>query len=75
MFVGLVIVTMDMLYPHLFSTIMEVDYDTPYDRHVIIEESKHWSRSKNWKKGLEEPPGLGRRILRYDRSLLKVFLI
>lgn len=56
----------DLTYPHRFSTILEVDYDTPYDRHVIIEESKHWMKSPNWKKGLEEPPGLGRRILRQD---------
>ena len=28
-----------MIFPHQFSTILEVDYDTPYDRHVIIEES------------------------------------
>lgn len=28
-----------MIFPHSFSTILEVDYDTPYDRHVIIEES------------------------------------
>jgi len=62
--VGLAIVAVDVLYPHRFSTILEVDYDTPYDRHVIIEESKHWTKTKNWKKGLEEPPGLGRRILR-----------
>lgn len=36
---GLVITAIDMIFPHQFSTILEVDYDTPYDRHVIIEES------------------------------------
>uniref|UniRef100_A0A0A9Y706 Dual oxidase maturation factor 2 n=2 Tax=Lygus hesperus TaxID=30085 RepID=A0A0A9Y706_LYGHE len=60
-FVGLVIIAIDFIYPNKFSTILEVDYDTPYDRHVIIEESHHKQRTG---KGLEEPPGLGRRILR-----------
>ncbi|KAK9501853.1 hypothetical protein O3M35_012504 [Rhynocoris fuscipes] len=59
--VGLIILTIDLIYPNRFSTILEVDYDTPYDRHVIIEESHHKRRNG---KGLEEPPGLGRRILR-----------
>lgn len=36
---GLVITAIDLIFPHQFSTILEVDYDTPYDRHVIIEES------------------------------------
>ncbi|XP_001607607.2 dual oxidase maturation factor 1 isoform X2 [Nasonia vitripennis] len=36
---GVVITAIDMIFPHSFSTILEVDYDTPYDRHVIIEES------------------------------------
>lgn len=36
---GVIITAMDMIFPHSFSTILEVDYDTPYDRHVIIEES------------------------------------
>ncbi|CAH1396834.1 unnamed protein product [Nezara viridula] len=58
---GLVILAIDFIYPNRFSTILEVDYDTPYDRHVIIEESHHKRRAG---KGLEEPPGLGRRILR-----------
>lgn len=39
LFVGAVITAIDMIFPHQFSTILEVDYDTPYDRHVIIEES------------------------------------
>lgn len=60
-FTGLVILAIDFIYPNRFSTILEVDYDTPYDRHVIIEES-HTKRRAG--KGLEEPPGLGRRILR-----------
>ncbi|XP_033230346.1 dual oxidase maturation factor 1 isoform X2 [Belonocnema kinseyi] len=39
LFAGIVITAIDMIFPHQFSTILEVDYDTPYDRHVIIEES------------------------------------
>ncbi|KAL1137842.1 hypothetical protein AAG570_009538 [Ranatra chinensis] len=58
---GLIILTVDLIYPNRYSTILEVDYDTPYDRHVIIEDSHHKRRSG---KGLEEPPGLGKRILR-----------
>lgn len=41
-----------MAFPHKFSTIMEVDYDTPYDRHIIIEESKD---TKHKRPRLEEP--------------------
>ncbi|XP_014470210.1 PREDICTED: dual oxidase maturation factor 1 [Dinoponera quadriceps] len=36
---GLIITAIDLIFPHQFSTILEIDYDTPYDRHVIIEES------------------------------------
>lgn len=36
---GIIITIIDLIFPHQFSTILEVDYDTPYDRHVIIEES------------------------------------
>ncbi|XP_050421196.1 dual oxidase maturation factor 1 isoform X1 [Adelges cooleyi] len=60
--VGLIIVAVDCVYPHKFSTILEVDFDTPYDRHIIIEDSS--TRKKRVGKSLEEPEGLGRRILR-----------
>ncbi|XP_034946209.1 dual oxidase maturation factor 1 [Chelonus insularis] len=39
LFCGIIITVIDLIFPHQFSTILEVDYDTPYDRHVIIEES------------------------------------
>lgn len=65
--VGMLIVAIDCVYPHKFSTILEVDYDTPYDRHIIIEDSIH--RKKRVGKSLEEPEGLGRRILRFGRVL------
>ncbi|XP_022182880.1 dual oxidase maturation factor 1 [Myzus persicae] len=61
--VGLIIVAIDCVYPHKFSTILEVDFDTPYDRHIIIEDSIH-RKKRVGNKSLEEPEGLGRRILR-----------
>lgn len=51
------------MYPHRFSTVLEVDFDTPYDRHIIIEDS-HYHRKKRSNKGNEESAGIGRRILR-----------
>lgn len=38
-FSGTIITAIEFIFPHQFSTILEVDYDTPHDRHVIIEES------------------------------------
>lgn len=73
MIAGVVITMVDLIYPHRFSTVLEVDYDTPYDRHVIIEEShdKRYQKKKNSNAKLEEPPGagLGSRILRYCQFL------
>ena len=46
-------------------------YDTPYDRHVILEESHDVRYRKRNSKGLEEPPGLGSRILRRLSSKTK----
>lgn len=62
--IGLIIAIIDLVWPHRFSTILEVYYDTPYDRHVILEESHDVRYRKRNSKGLEEPPGLGSRILR-----------
>ncbi|XP_049873226.1 dual oxidase maturation factor 1 [Pectinophora gossypiella] len=42
--VGLVIAVLDMIWPHRFSTVLEVDYDTPYDRHVLIVDSRQRAR-------------------------------
>lgn len=58
---GVVISVVDWMYPNRFSTVIEVDYDTPYDRHVIIEES-HDTRFK--KRGSKDEQSLGSRILR-----------
>ncbi|CAL4123244.1 unnamed protein product, partial [Meganyctiphanes norvegica] len=38
--IGLVISLLDLMFPHTFSTILEVDFDTPFDRHIIIRESE-----------------------------------
>lgn len=65
---GVIITTVEILLPNSFSTVLEVDYDTPYDRHIIIEDSRgrrfQKKRSNNGGK-LEEPgeAGFGR-ILR-----------
>jgi dual oxidase maturation factor 1 len=65
LFIGLIVSAMDLIWPHKFSTILEVYYDTPYDRHVILEESHDVRyRKRNSKGGLEEPVSLGSRILR-----------
>ncbi|KAJ8966087.1 hypothetical protein NQ317_000037 [Molorchus minor] len=66
---GVIITTIEIIHPHSFSTILEVDYDTPYDRHIIIEDSRgkrfQKKRNSNGSK-LEEPEiaGIGSRILR-----------
>ncbi|XP_052753490.1 dual oxidase maturation factor 2 [Galleria mellonella] len=42
--VGLLIAALDLMWPHRFSTVLEVDYDTPYDRHVLIVDSRQRAR-------------------------------
>jgi len=37
--VGISISVIDLIYPHKFSTILEMDYGTAFDRHTIIEDS------------------------------------
>merc|ERR1712183_154226 len=56
----------DLVYPHKFSTILEVDFGTPFDRHTIIEDSQEMKKKKKNLPKLEEPPsaGLGSRLLR-----------
>uniref|UniRef100_A0A1Y1M2Q4 Dual oxidase maturation factor 1 n=1 Tax=Photinus pyralis TaxID=7054 RepID=A0A1Y1M2Q4_PHOPY len=67
LFTGVIITIIEIVYPHSFSTILEVNYDTPYDRHIIIEDSHgkrfQKKRSSNNSK-LEEPTGFSSRILR-----------
>lgn len=62
--VGVVISIIDLVWPHTFSTVLEVYFDTPYDRHVILEESHDVRYQKRNSRNLEEPIGLGSRILR-----------
>lgn len=57
------------MWPHTFSTVLEVYYGTPYDRHVILEESSDVRYRKRGTAGggaggLEDQRGLGSRILR-----------
>lgn len=56
----------DIIYPHKFSTILEVDFGTPFDRHTIIEDSQETKKKKKIVPKLEEPQGagLGTRLLR-----------
>jgi len=59
----------DLIHPHKFSTILEVDFGTPFDRHTILEDSVETKKGRKKKQAiphLEEPPsaGLGTRLLR-----------
>lgn len=71
--VGLSISIIDLMYPHKFSTIMEMDYGTPFDRHTIIEDSHETKKKKKWAPKIEEPTGNGlggllRRLSKRDRD-------
>ncbi|XP_057665329.1 dual oxidase maturation factor 1-like [Diorhabda carinulata] len=64
---GVIITTVEIINPHSFSTILEVDYDTPFDRHIIIEDS----RGKRFEKkktdtNLESPNSLGKILRRLN---------
>uniref|UniRef100_A0A0K2TDJ0 Dual oxidase maturation factor 1like [Ceratitis capitata] n=1 Tax=Lepeophtheirus salmonis TaxID=72036 RepID=A0A0K2TDJ0_LEPSM len=72
--VGFAISIIDLIYPHKFSTVMEMDYGTPFDRHTIIEDSNETKKKKVIPK-LEEPSmsvvglgGLLRRFSKRDRE-------
>lgn len=71
--VGLSISIIDLIYPHKFSTILEMDYGTPFDRHTIIEDSHETKKKKKIHPKLEEPltvgfGGLLRRLSKRDRD-------
>ncbi len=74
---GLCITVLDLLYPHKFSTVLEMDYGTPFDRHTIIELSNEKKKKKRARQpGLESPKsvftGLIRRLSKrgeHDRAL------
>jgi len=65
-FLGGAVSIIDLVYPHKFSTILEVDFGTPFDRHTIIEDSQETKKKKKTVPRLEEPAsaGLGTRLLR-----------
>merc|ERR1719367_790939 len=70
--VGFSISIIDLMYPHKFSTVLEMDYGTPFDRHTIIEDSHETKKKKKWVPKLEEPNnglgGLLRRFSKRDRD-------
>ena len=71
--VGSSISIIDLMYPHTFSTVLEMDYGTPFDRHTIIEDSHETKKKKKWVPKLEEPVGVGiggllRRLSKRDRD-------
>lgn len=55
--VGFSISIIDLMYPHKFSTVLEMDYGTPFDRHTIIEDSHETKKKKKWVPKLEDPNG------------------
>ncbi len=72
--VGLAISVIDLLYPHKFMTILEMDYGTPFDRHTIIDDS-HETKKKKQRAApkLEETMSVGfggllRRLSKRDRD-------
>lgn len=68
----MVITAIDMIFPHRFSTILEVDYDTPYDRHVIIEESFDTRNIRRRLPKIED--SFGDRIIRFRFDSLIVYV-
>ena len=72
MLIGISISVIDLIYPHKFSIVMEMDYGTPFDRHTIIEDSHETKKKKKWVPKLEEPNnglgGLLRRFSKRDRD-------
>lgn len=56
---GWLIATLDWIYPHRFSTILDLDFDTPYDRHIIIEDSQDTRKRRFKIPRLEEPINAG----------------
>ncbi|XP_057365578.1 uncharacterized protein LOC130686459 [Daphnia carinata] len=61
---GLVITLVEIAFPHKFSTVIELDYDTPYDRHIIIEESRDTKVGKRRSRFEEPISNFGSRIFR-----------
>jgi len=71
--VGVSISVIDLIYPHKFSIVLEMDYGTPFDRHTIIDDSHETKKKNKFKPKLEEPSsnglgGLLRRFSKRDRD-------
>lgn len=71
--IGVSISVIDLIYPHKFSIVLEMDYGTPFDRHTIIEDSHETKKKKKWVPKLEDPSsnglgGLLRRFSKRDRD-------
>jgi len=69
--VGTSISVIDLIYPHSFSTVLEMDYGTPFNRYIIIEDSHN---TKNKKKNAPPEPahagfgGLFRKLSKRDKE-------
>lgn len=69
--VGITISVIDLVWPHTFSTTLEIYFDTPYDRHVILEESHDVRYQKRNSRGMDE--SFGHKILRRLSSKTRDF--
>lgn len=67
--IGVSISVIDLIYPHKFSIVLEMDYGTPFDRHTIIEDSHETKKKKKWVPKLEDPSsaGLGGLLRRFSK--------
>merc|ERR1712223_1213753 len=75
MMIGISISVIDLIYPHKFSIVLEMDYGSPFDRHAIIEDSHETKTRKKHKKVNEQDAdrsnglgGLLRRFSKRDRD-------
>jgi len=75
--IGASISVIDLIYPHKFSIILEMDYGGPFDRHTLIDDShetKITEKKRRNKPKLEDPAGtnglggLLRRLSKRDRD-------
>ena len=45
---GISISIVEWMFPNKFSTILEVDFDTPFDRHIFIKKKQHHHTNQNY---------------------------
>jgi len=67
--IGVSISVIDLIYPHKFTTVFEMDYGTAFDRHTIIEDSHETKKKRKWVPKIEEPisNGLGGLLRRFSK--------